>query len=95
MTDEEFKERTAQIVTEALLSGLFVPYKGGWTLFYRDGVLHQFFKSETNDVVLKSEVTLNNFLDFCNKMTPKQVKVIFANMQLIKLQNRLINQSDE
>lgn len=92
MTSEEYIKNRYEIVFNALNLGIRIKYKLDWEIFLSNNEVYQFFKNPQNgkEIVHKSGLTLNDFLNFINKMETKELKRLFGDINLIKLQNKLI-----
>jgi L-cysteine desulfidase len=92
MTDiKSMLDKRYEIVLEALLMGIPIRYNQEWDLIYHDGSVYECFfnKKDGDPVTKKSQLTLADFLRLYDKISYKDLKTIFANIRLHKLQSRL------
>jgi hypothetical protein len=92
MTLDELKRNRVSICITALQEGVSIPYKVGWSIFFDNHVLYQTCYSSTlqRNIIHKSGITVTEFLNFINSISDDQLKILYGNISLVRLQRKLL-----
>lgn len=92
MSVKEIYQNRYSLAIEALLLGLEVEFKNEWNIFYSNGQLFQSYysKEDNKNIVHKSEVSLQSFLQKFESCEIQEIKKIYSNIKLASLQNKLL-----
>jgi hypothetical protein len=97
MTIGEMQKQKYAIILEALCLGVPVRYAAEWDLVFNLGTntLYEVYyqRPQGEDVFRKSKMTLNEFINHYAEIENEDLKRIFGNIRLWKLQNRLIEEN--
>jgi len=87
------KEKYA-ILLEALCLGVPIKYGEDWQLIYQDDKLYEVSYNIINEKVSrKSTITLQEFIQNFKDISDKDLKNVYGNIRLCKLQRKLIEEN--
>ncbi len=91
MTNDNLYKDRYKIVFDALLIGITIEYKMGWSIFYSNNILYQGFShpESKKNTIHKSGITLSEFINFVNSLDINFVKKLYGDIRLFKLQDKL------
>lgn len=93
----DLREIRFSIILDSLIKGLKIPYKRDWVLWFDGNILYQIFynKELEREIIHKSGIELQSFIDFCGNLSDFQLKKIYGNLKLLNLQKSLIDKSKD
>lgn len=94
MTIIEMQKQKYAIILEALIFGVPIKYGDGWQLIFQNGIIYEVsYNIQNEKVVRKSTITLQEFISNFKEITDANLKRIFGDIRLHKLQKRLMDES--
>jgi hypothetical protein len=85
------------IIFDALSLGVPIRYSADWDILFdpKTNKLYEIFfqRPQGEDVSRKSTITLNEFLSHYQNISDAELKTIYGNIRLFRLQKRLIEEN--
>ena len=91
MDIQRIRQDKYNIFIESLREGTIIQYNDDWKIFIKDNVLYQTSYSEflNKEVTHNSSITVNELFRFVDNLNDQQLKTIWGNISLLKLQRKL------
>ncbi len=93
MTIDKMLEQRYTILLEALLMGVPLTVSKRWIIFMKGGALYETVARGTHDKTQLSKITLNDFISRYRNISNEDIKTVFGNIRLTRLQKRLIEKN--